>query len=237
MKHRILVLAVALVAAASAVAQADVLTLEAFDNATVRPTGPRSGSSGKAYFNIEGTVQGGAYASYGVADFNFGTLSQTVLDINSMSLQLTQDNAAFTHDGGLVFSLDTNITLADIQSGTSPLAFDGADPGTDTDVSQGDLDLALLGGGPFSFVTVATGTVDVYNFTLDAAAEAEIIARLNSGGTIRIVIGSGDSMVAATWSGYTNSSREGPTLTLDVETGVVGVKPSSWAEIKGLYRD
>ena len=37
---------------------ATTLTVEAFDNATVQPAGPRSGGSGKAFFNIEGSALG-----------------------------------------------------------------------------------------------------------------------------------------------------------------------------------
>jgi hypothetical protein len=234
MKHRLFVPAVIALAAAVAVAQADVLSVEATDNATVRPDGPRSGSSGKAFFNVEGSVNA-AFASYGVADFSFGTLSSTVLSINSISLSLTQSNAAFTTDGGLVISLDTTASPVDIQPGTSPLAFDGADPGTATDVSDGDLTLSSLG-GPFTFTQVANGNVDVYNLTLDAGSEAAIIAALNGGGTIRIVLGSGDTTVAATYAGTTNTTYDGPVLALDVTTDQVGVEATHWSAIKGLYR-
>jgi hypothetical protein len=226
MKHRVIALALIALAAAVAVAQADMLSIEAADNATVRPDGPRSGSSGKAFLNMEGSANA-AFASYGVADFNFGTLSSTVLSINSVTLSLTQSNAAFTTDGGLVISLDTTSPLVDIQPGTSPLAFDGADPGTATDVSDGDLTLSSLG-GPFAFVQVANGNVDNYPLTLSPA--------LNNGDTIRIVIGTGDATVAATYAGATNSTYEGPTLTIDATTDQVGVEASSWSTIKGLYK-
>ena len=237
LRYKSVVFSAILVAASCAVAYADPISTLASDNATVRPDGPRSGSSGKAFFNIEGSVNG-AFASYGVADFDFGSLPFPVISINAIELELTQNNASFTADGALLFSLDQSGSLADIQpGGSSPLAFDGADPGTATDVGDGDLSLLSLGGGPFAFVTVGTGNVDTYAFTLDGASEAEIIARLNAGDPIRIVVGTGDAGVAATWSGYTNSSYPGPTLKLDVEYDEgVQTESRTWGRMKALYR-
>jgi hypothetical protein len=235
MKHSAILLATIAVALSATTAVADILSTEAFDNATVRPTGPRTGTSGKNFFNVEGSANG-VNASYGVADFDFGVQANTVTALNGMSLALTQDNAAFTHDGILIFSLDTKDPGSDIQPVTSPLIFDGADPGTATDSGQGDLALLTLGGGPFMFVTVATGTTDTYTFTPSAAVQAEIVSRLNSHKPIRIVVGTGDAAVAATCSGFSNANRPGPTLTLDVTTTVVAVTPSTWEQVKSLYR-
>jgi hypothetical protein len=235
MRYSSVIVAAVSLTMSSAVAFGTTLSTEAFDNATVRPAGPRTGASGKNFFNVEGSANG-VNASYGVADFDFGVQANTVTAINAMSLQLTQDNAAFTHDGALVFSLDSKDPGSDIQPGTSPLAYDGADPGTATDVTQGDLTLLAIGGGPFTFVTVATGNVDTYTFTPSAAVQTEIINRLNSHKPIRITVGSGDATVAATCSGFSNALRVGPTLTLDVTTTSVAVTPTSWEQVKAFYR-
>jgi len=235
MKHSSIVGAALVLALSSSAGFAAVLSTEAFDNATVRPTGPRTGTSGKNFFNVEGSANG-VNASYGVADFDFGVQANTVTAINSMTLNLTQDNAAFTHDGVLLISLDTKDPGSDIQPVTSPLIFDGADPGTATDVGQGDLSLLSIGGGPFNFVTVATGTVDTYNLSPSAAVTAELISRLNGHKPIRIVIGTGDATVAATCSGFSNALREGPKLTLDVTTTTVAVEPATWDHVKELFR-
>lgn len=237
LRYKAVTLTAILVAASCAVAHADPISVEASDNATVQPGGPRSGTSGKAFLNIEGSANG-SFASYGVADFDFGSLPFPVIGINAIQLDLVQANASFTTDGGVVFSIDQSGTLADIQpGGSSPLAFDGADPGTATDEGDGDLSLLSLGGGPFAFVEVATGNVDTYSFTLDAAAETEILARLNAGDPIRIVIGTGDASVAATWAGHSNFDWAGPTLRLDVEFDEsVQATAQSWGRVKSIYR-
>jgi hypothetical protein len=236
-RYRFATVLAILVSAFALPAQAAPLSAEAVDNATVQPAGPRGGSSGKAFLNIEGSTNG-TFASYGVADFHFGVLPMPVVSVNSAQLALTQANAAFSTSGAVLFSVDQSGVLADIQpGGTSPLAFDGVDPGTGTDVGQGDLSLLALGGGPFSYVLGTTGDVDAYDFTLDLATQAELVSRLNSGATIRIVIGTGEAGVAATWAGATNSTWAGPTLNLDVtyDTGTPA-RSDSWGRIKALYR-
>jgi len=122
--HKLVTAAVIPVCAVVGAAQATPLSTEASDNATVRPGGPRSGGSGKLFSNVEGSANG-TNASYGVADFSFGTQPKAVLTVNSAQLVLTEANAAFTAAGTVVISLDASTTLANIQPGTSPLAFDG----------------------------------------------------------------------------------------------------------------
>jgi hypothetical protein len=225
-----------LVSATVGTTYADPVGGLAVDNATVQPTGPRSGSSGKAYLNIEGSANG-SFASYGVADFQFGILPFPVLGVNSAALALTQANAAFSTTGLVTLSLDQSAALADIQPGASPLAFDGVDPGTATDVLEGDLSLLALGGGPFTYTVGASGDVDNYAFVLDAATEAELVNRLNNAKPIRIVIGTGQVNVAATWAGYTNTTYAGPTLNLDVTYDKpVNASANTWGRIKALYR-
>ena len=67
---------VMLVAATAASASAELVQLEAFNNATVQPGGPRTGSSGLAFFNIEGSDYGN-FASYGVMQFDFSGIAAT----------------------------------------------------------------------------------------------------------------------------------------------------------------
>ncbi len=218
-------------------AHAVIISVEAFDNATVQPAGPRAGASGKAFFNVEGSFNGN-FASYGVADFNYGALPFPVIDILSARLELVQSNAAFSSDGTVILSLDTRSPGVDIQpGGTSPLNFDGADPGTATDAGQGDLILSTLGGGPFIYQVIANGTVNAYALVLSPADEAAIIARLNAPGPIRLTVGTGSVQVAATWAGVTNTTYPGPTLILDVEynTGVP-TTAETWGRIKSAYR-
>ena len=233
---RIAVATTLLILASFAAVQADPLSVEASDNATVQPAGPRAGTSGKAFFNVEGSANG-SFASYGVADFNFGTLSLPVLSVNSAQVVLTQANAAFSTTGLVTFAIDQSGSLVDIQPGTSPLAFDGADPGTATDVGQGDLTLLNLGGGPFSYTVGTSGDLDTYNFTLDGFTGPELVNRLNNGDPIRIVVGTGQASLAATWAGNTHSTFAGPTLNLDVtyDTGTP-TRLGTWGRIKSIYR-
>jgi len=235
--QRILIGTAVLAAASVTVAEATPLSTLASDNATVQPGGPRSGGSGKAFFNIEGSANG-TFASYGVADFNYGVLANAVIGINSATLVLTQANAAFSASGDVVLSLDQSAAPADIQpGGSSPLNFDGVDPGTATDVGEGDLSLLSLGAGPYTYTVVASGAVDAFALVVTPALEAALISRLNSASPIRVVVGTGAAGVAATWAGYTNSTYTGPTLELDVTYDpTTPAVPSTWGKIKANYR-
>lgn len=217
---RLLVVILPAILLSTNLANAALFTGEAFDNATVQPGGPRAGGSGKNFFNVEGSNNGN-FSSYGVADFLFAAPTTPQTAVTSFSLALTESNAAFTNAGSLVFSLDTSALLADIQPGTSPLAFAPPDPGTGQDVADGDLtllSLSKLGGGTFTFDTtgnVNSGQVDTYNFDVTPAVQSALLQRINAGETIRLVVGTGDATVAATWAGFSNSTFEGPTLTIN----------------------
>lgn len=235
--HKLAAATALFLAASVSSVQAAPVIATASDNATVQAAGPRSGSSGKAYFNLEGSSNG-TYASYGVADFNFGVLPLTVISVNGGSLALTQANAAFSTSGDLEISIDTTTPPVDIQPGTSPLAFDGSDPGTETDVFDGDLTLETCTGGPYTYTVGTTGDVDNFGLgVLSPAAATELVNRLNAGETIRIVVGTGTATVAATYAGATNTTYVGPTLTLDVtyDSGTP-TKTESWGRIKTMYR-
>jgi hypothetical protein len=234
--QRSFIIAALFALAAPTFAHAALLSTEASDNATVQVAGPRAGANGKNFFNVEGSLNGN-FASYGVADFQYGALANTVIGITAATLHLTQSNAAFSTTGPIVLSLDKKAALSDIQPGTSPLAFDGVDPGTGADVGAGDLDLLAIGGGPFVYSVNASGFVDNYVLVLDAATKAEIISRLNSAATIRLVVGTGANNLAATWAGFSNTTSAGPTLDLEVEydTGTPAAT-STWGRVKASYR-
>ncbi len=234
--HKLAAATALLLAASFGSAHAAPIIAAAADNATVQPGGPRSGTSGKAYFNIEGSGNG-SFASYGVADFNFGVLPSTVISVNSATLSLVQANAAFSTTGQVVLSLDQSAVLVDIQPGTSPLAYDGVDPGTATDEADGDLSLLGFSGGPFTYTVGTSGDVDNYNLGLPPAIASELVNRLNAAAPIRITVGTGAATVAATWAGYLNTTYAGPTLTLDVtyDTGTPA-QTESWGRIKAMYR-
>jgi hypothetical protein len=168
---------------------------------------------------MEGSANLPLFASFGVADFSFAGLSR-VASVNDLTVQLTQANAAFTHNGALNFFLSGDTTTS-IQPG-SALHFDSASlPGGLGSQLQ---PLFFLGSG--SFTQVADGTVNDYTFPLSAAADAFLVDQLNHGGTVRLVIAPADANVAATFAGFSNNEFSGPVLALDV---TIVPEPSSLA--------
>ena len=199
------------------VARAD-FTINAADNATIQPGGPRSGVNGKRFLNIEGSANG-TFASYGVIDFT--TTAMPTSSVTSLSLTLFQSNAAFSVNGGLRFYLSQDTTTS-IQSGTSPLTFM---PGASNDgIGNGLGALTLLGAGTYTQVT--NGTADVFTFAVPLAAQGYLGQQANNGGTIRLVIAATDPTTAATYGGGDNFSGA-PTLTATTVGNAAVPEPSS----------
>lgn len=211
MSHRALLMAAVLLTATIAAHAQVTVSAEAFNNATVQPAGPRTGSGGKNFFNIEGN-NNGQFASFGVADFRAADLSigQPVADVVGIRLKLTEDRAAFSAAGSIRFWL-TEDTATSIDPGTPPpLAWDASD------LPHG------LGGqlvpryelGTGTYTPTADGTLFEYTLSLSPAAKSYLISQLNSAGTIRLIVSPADDAVAATYAGYSHSSLAGPTLEL-----------------------
>ena len=135
-------------------------TVEAYAVATVQAGGPRTGSSGTNYFNIEGS-NNGSFASYGVARFNLGAMKSNFdaqygvggWVVDSVVLELVQSNASFTANGnvGIYFSQDDAVSIAN--TGGSPLAYPFGGDFPDAELISS-----------FAFAKVATGTLE--NHTL-----------------------------------------------------------------------
>ena len=181
------------------------ILLSAANNATVQPAGPRPGVNGKQFFNIEGAGNG-AFASFGVVDFQSSPMS---VQVNSLTLALTQANAAFTNNGSLVFYLSTD-TITNIEPATSPLIYNVADIPTGLGTQ---LSLTFLLGTD-SFTQVSDGTENTFSFSPGAAVVSYLESQAAAGGLIRLVIAPGDSSVAATYAGFTNGAFAAPRLTL-----------------------
>jgi hypothetical protein len=181
------------------------------DNATVQPAGPRPGDFGKIFFNTEGPSND-TFSSYGVADFDSTQLGIgfTVDTIASVTVTLVQANASFTHDGALHFWITTD-TDSDIQPDTSPLVYDASD-NPDGLATQLQSRFAL---GSGTFTQVINGTVDSYSFGLGDEAQAYLVAQINAGGKVRIIISPAEAAVAATYAGFSNTDFAGPQLTVD----------------------
>jgi hypothetical protein len=92
------------------------------NNATIEPAGPRPGVNGKQFFNMEGSANG-TFAGFGVVDFQSSPMN---VPVTSLIIDLTQANAAFTHNRVLIFYLSTD-TATNVEPGTSPLIYNGAD--------------------------------------------------------------------------------------------------------------
>ncbi|MCP5144895.1 MAG: hypothetical protein H6978_08735 [Gammaproteobacteria bacterium] len=208
-----LVLAASVCAMLGSAVNASAYTIEAFDNATIQPAGPRSGASGKAFFNIEGD-NNGSFASYGVARFD-GAATRTALDlaygsgqwrIDSVELLLTQSNASFTTNGALTIAYTADDS-ADIQPGTSGLQYPVAGDFAD-----------MQSVGDFNFVQVATGAVDsylLYSRGVSASAGAmSLLQDLLTDDVLTLLLTEGDASVAATYAGYSNFTYDGPTLSV-----------------------
>lgn len=189
-----------------------IVSAEAVNNATVQPAGPRTGSAGKAFFNIQGN-DNGQFASFGVADFSatsFG-LSLPVADVLSVKLKLYDAPATFSRAGSIYFLLSED-TSTNIDPGTSPLRWNSADlPGGLGTQLQPHY---LLGTGTYTRTTL--GTLFEYTLTLTPAAESYLIHQLNNAGTIRILVAPADNAVSATYAGYTHTSVSGPVLELQL---------------------
>lgn len=199
-------------------AQAATFSTSAINNATVQPGGPRSGTNGKRFFNIEGS-NNNTFASFGVIDFattSFGTISDPV---NSLALTLQQSNASFTNAGSLQFYLTTD-TTTNIEPSTSPLNFNASN--LPTGLGSQLNTKYLLGSGSFTGTSSTNGTVDTFTFTPTGAAQTYLTNEINSGGLIRLIVAPNDATVAATYSGYSNTSSAAPSLTIGTTTTVGG---------------
>ncbi|MCW5937481.1 MAG: hypothetical protein KIT11_09270 [Fimbriimonadaceae bacterium] len=192
---------------------------EAFNNGTIQAAGPRPGTNGKAFWNIEGSGNAPQFRSWGAADFKASdfNIPFNVGDITDFQVFLTQANAAFTIDGEIKFWLATDSTTS-IDPGTSPYVWlDGVTPeGVGTQ-------LTLVYLGPGSFRQIASGTTDVFSFNLTPQAKSLLISQLNSNSQVRLVVTpdevSGPANVAATYAGYTNFNYDGPVLSFNATAG------------------
>lgn len=195
-------------------------TAAARDNATIQPSGPRGGSNGKKFFNIEGNANG-QFASWGVLDFNaadFGIGFQ-VTNVSNIKLKLVHAPAAFSETGSIKFYI-TEDTTTNIQPGTSPLIWDI------NFLPEG------IGGQLLPRHEAGTGIYDetfpaehlfVYDLVLDNAAKTYLINQINEQAPIRLVVTPLTDTTAATYAGYTYVLTGGgsgaPVLELDASGG------------------
>ncbi len=183
----------------------------ASDNATVQPAGPRAGANGKAFFNMEGSTVGGAsFSSFGVADFDFSSLSlgSTATGVVGATLQLTQSNAAFSATGpvSVYLSTQTGVSIDPANTSLNYVTGNNGSAAVDTDLSP----LTLLGTG--TYTVGANGDQDFYALTFSGGALSTFLSAINGGGTLRLVVTADTDTTAATYAGFSNTTFAGPTL-------------------------
>jgi len=221
----------------SSAALAQTFSVEAFDNATVQSAGPRSGSSGKTFFNVQGSANG-SFASFAVADFQFTAPLNPVTDISAIALELVQSNASFTADGA-VSVYWTEATSVSIQAGDGLEYQSGFDGLASVDPLLAPLELLASS----SFVEVADGTVDRVDLLagLSTGIEGNLINAINAGGVVRLVVvpeASTTSTTSATWAGFLdNFDGPGPTLTIEAVGGDGAAETASNVCISEFHYD
>lgn len=195
----------------------------AFNNATVQPSGPRSGSNGKRFFNIQGN-NNASFASFGVVDFStagFG-LTAPVVDVTNVVLKLYDAPARFSANGNIRFWLTTQ-TGVDIEPGTSPLRWNSSalPDGVDVQLSP----LYLLGSG--TYTSTGNDTEFVYPLVVPAAAKPYLLGRINAGSSIRLVVTPAEDGVSATFAGYNHATIRAPRLEMRLVPTAAVPEPTS----------
>jgi hypothetical protein len=193
--------------------KAEAASVTTISDSIIQPGGPRTsgGTLVDFFFNAEGN-NNGSNASYAVADFSGLHLGITSLSqLNSLSLTLTQANAAFTANGTVGVYLSTD-TITPIGLG-SPLKFQSSSSPTGLGAQLNNA-LGNSLGTSFAFVQVANGHQDVLNLLpsvsgLSAAAQSFLLNALDNGSDIRLVVAPQDANVVATWAGINNTSPPG----------------------------
>jgi len=216
-----------LAVASTAIAQ-ETRSAVASETGTIRIDGPRGGTGGDRFFNIQGGT-GTGFEAYGVArwDFTdirdeFDTLFPGGWQVTELALEMTQDNADFTSDGFLVVYYSTDDT-ADIKTALSDLFYPFFDDGT------GNPQLPLGDPNPileYLFFETATGDIDRYDQAGGPGGTVEALdlidalkADIESEDLLTLVfVDDDDAGVTATYRGQDPfMGREGPKLFVTVE--------------------
>lgn len=196
------------------------LAVDAFDVATVKQTGPRTGASGKKYLDVEGDANG-QYASFGVIDFSMSGHGAQASSLSNLQLSLFDSPAGFSHAGSFDIFVTTD-TVTDIQPGTSPLKYMTSDaPGGLGNQLQTTY---LLGVGTYN--PGNAGDKLTFNLSAAGAAQAYMLAEYNSGANIRLVLTSLTSDGSLTFGGTGAGTTGAPQLTFNAN---VVPEPASMA--------
>ncbi len=214
-----------LAAGSMAGAMAQTQSLTSTSTATVNPNGPRTGTSGTNFFNVEG-VNNTTNATFGVADFVTNNYPATS-SISNLMLTLTESDAAFTTPGSFQVYLVSGVGTA-----TSGLKYDSTQTATGGIGSQLG---TLYNLGTFQFTstgTTNTGQVDTYALSLaNKSASSLFLSELNSG-SLRIALGAdaGAPATAATFFGSTGKLTANPSQNVVPTLSFTAASPAAVPE-------
>lgn len=188
-------------------------SVEAYDNRTIQPAGPRAGSNGINFFNIEGSANG-SFASYGVARFDLAamkagfdsTYGAGLWTLDRVVLRLTQSNAGFTNDGNVdVYFSDIDSPAITAMGLQHPFTGDFADA-------------ALILG--YTFTEVSSGILKSHTLfdanLVNSIGGMALAADIATDNTVTLTLVDATAAVAATYASYSNSNYAGPTLMVEV---------------------
>jgi hypothetical protein len=204
-------------------ARADIEVV-ASNSASIQQNGPRAGQNGKNYFNVQGKSNGkeGAYACFGVVDFNCRKPEAPISKVEGLTLTLVQSVPSFAKDGNVKIYLatDTETSIAspprpaEREDRTAKAASEPADKAASPLKFQmtaadglGTQFKNRLPVGTGTFKKIETGRVDVMSLSLGDEAKSYLRFQINEGGPIRLLVVPDDDTVAATYFGAGNATE------------------------------
>jgi hypothetical protein len=198
-------------------------------NATVQPAGPRTGTAGTSFFNVE-NAGAGANASFGVADFDQGILPfsppSPVGTINEISISTVTGfpPASFQHSGTFNVYLVDDSSTSIANDGSSPLTFNTtADPTEGLGTQLGARH--LLGQINYNSAQPVDEFTSFPLTSTDSATLSTLASDLNGGTKFRIVVTPADGTVAASWEGQSTFMGlfESPVLSFNYTPATAGL--------------
>ncbi len=227
MKNLNLIASLLIATSLAPMALAQDISIEADENLTVQPAGPRQGANGLRFLNVQGP-DNGTFASFGVFSINPANASGSLSGYSGIRFQVTQANAGFTISDG-IFGLFL------VQEQTQPFLQTNANLTFDVTNSPSGLDADLNpSGAPLIKVSTLThysvlnpsGTTYDISLDLSGPAGSFISSAIANGERLRFAFAvapeSLDLSADGNFAGYDNSTRPGPTLVFDFPNAVNG---------------
>jgi hypothetical protein len=194
-RARVYCAAITLFCLLGARARADVT---ASNSLTIMASGPRAGSAGSVFFNVQGKNKG-RFADFGILVFPVQA-ADVQADFDTLAIELVQSVPGFANGGKVDFYFATPAEedaahlqklrfQSDNQSGLAKDAFKS---------------LHRLGAGIFK--KTESGHIDTFRFKIDESLKDTLRKRVKGGRAIHIVIAPADDDVAATYFGAGNET-------------------------------